>query len=66
MNILFFILVGAVLAFIVMKAIEMNKKSDKPSDNSNGGGSGDSTNGGGGVSINTPWVTGELPKDNIK
>jgi hypothetical protein len=62
MNILFFMLVGLVLGFIVYKAIELNKKSDTPSDDDNNGGGG---SGGGGI-INNPDVVGELPKDNIQ
>ena len=58
MEILFWILVGGVLCFIGIKAIELNKKSDTPNDGN--------TAGGGGYTGIGDGVAGELPKDNKK
>jgi len=59
MELLVGILTGAILTFIIIKFIEMNKKSDSPASNTNVGG-------GGGYSSTNPDISGEVPKDRIK
>jgi hypothetical protein len=58
MNVLFGILVGAALVFIVYKWITMNKKDDSQTDSNSVGG--------GGYTGTNDDVAGELPKENIK
>lgn len=57
MEILFWILVGGVICFIAVKAVELNKKSETPT--------GGNTGGGGSTGVG-PDVAGELPKENKK
>jgi len=58
MEILFWILVGGVICFIAVKAVELNKKSDAPQSGN--------TSGGGGYTGVGGDVAGELPKENKK
>jgi hypothetical protein len=59
MELLVGVLAGAILTFIVIKFIEMNKKSDSTTSNTTGGG-------GAGYSSTNPDISGEVPKDRIK